>query len=123
VRSAIAIAERFAADHGGTDEPFELEIDSQMTDGGIKLGLGSSGAVTVATVAAVLSARGVAATPGSVYRLAMLASVAVDPHGSGGDLAAASHGGWVLYRSPDRARLRARLDAGAPITQLVEEPW
>ena len=37
-----------------------------------------------------------------VYKLAMLASDAVQPIGSGGDIAASAVTGWVDYASPNR---------------------
>lgn len=125
VRVALAIAERFAAEHGCSREAaLHLTVSSQMSaPDGRKLGLGSSGAVIVGTIAAVLAARDVCATSGEIYRLSMLALMVVEPHASGGDIATASHGGWVLYHAPNWPSLRAMRDAARTVSELIEADW
>ena len=100
---------------GGRPRSFDLSVSSELEeDDGRKLGLGSSSAVTVATVRAVAVFYGLATDDLTVYKLAMLASDTVQPIGSGGDIAASAMTGWVAYTSPDRSWLRrARQRAGA----------
>ncbi|PZU32618.1 MAG: phosphomevalonate kinase, partial [Actinomyces sp.] len=68
----------------------------------------------------------------AVYKLALLATDAVQPIGSGGDIAASSFTGWVAYTSPDRAWLHQV--SGAPgtgnspggsagLSELVRMDW
>jgi phosphomevalonate kinase len=48
----------------------------------------------------------------------------VAANGSGGDVAASTFGGWIGYRSPDRARLRAHVAARGVIDSIrAEEAW
>lgn len=82
-----------------------LRIDSELHDGTTKFGLGSSGAVTVAVIDAVLAHCGVELDRDARYRLAMIASARLNPGASGADLAASTWGGWVYYQAPDRAAL------------------
>ena len=105
---------------GEDDYSSELEEDD-----GRKLGLGSSSAVTVATVRAVATFYGMVADDLTVYKLAMLASDTVQPIGSGGDIAVSAMTGWVAYTSPDRSWLRrARQRAGAGgMSDLAEADW
>ena len=57
-----------------------------------------------------------------MFKLALLASDAVEPVGSGGDLAASSFTGWVCYSSPDRQWLRRRRrEAG--VAELLAADW
>ncbi|MDU0348061.1 phosphomevalonate kinase [Actinomyces sp. MRS3W] len=123
VLSAIRVVERIAAQAGRPLCYFDLEVASRLDDGsGRKLGLGSSAAVTVATVRAVAQWYRLPVDDLTVFRMALLASDAVDPVGSGGDLAASALAGWVAYRSPDRSWLRRRRRS-TPLAELVRMPW
>ena len=124
--SAIRFVEALVAEVGGQLRSFDLDISSELDEAdGRKLGLGSSAAVTVATVRAVATFYGLAADDLTVYKLAMLASDTVQPIGSGGDIAASAMTGWVAYTSPDRSwlrRARQRVGAGG-VSDLVEAGW
>lgn len=101
--AALEVVAELLAERGRRAPAVTLTIDSQLHDGTTKFGLGSSGAVTVAVIAAVLAHCGVSATPDERYRLAMIATARLDPRASGADLAASTFGGWIEYRAPDRA--------------------
>ena len=82
--SAIRFVEALVAEGGGRLGSFNLGISSELDEAdGRKLGLGSSAAVTVATVRAVAGFYGLSLDDSRVYKLAMLASDAVQPIGSG----------------------------------------
>lgn len=105
VLSAIGTVEALVADLGLRPRGHALQITSELDDdaSGRKYGLGSSAAVTVAVVRALAELYGLRLSRVEEYRLALLATLAVAPSSSGGDLAASCLGGWVGYRSPDRA--------------------
>ena len=125
--SAIRVVEALVTQGGGRPGSFDLSVSSELEeDDGRKLGLGSSSAVTVATVRAVAAFYGLAADDLTVYKLAMLASDTVQPIGSGGDIAASAMTGWVAYTSPDRSwlrRARQRARVGGSVSDLVEADW
>ena len=125
--SAIRVVETLVTQGGGRPRSFDLSVSSELEENdGRKLGLGSSSAVTVATVRAVATFYGVAADDLTVYKLAMLASDTVQPIGSGGDIAASAMTGWVAYTSPDRSwlrRARQRARVGGSVSDLVEADW
>ena len=127
VISAIRVVEALVAEGGGRLGSFNLDISSELDEAdGRKLGLGSSSAVTVATVRAVATFYGMVADDLTVYKLAMLASDTVQPIGSGGDIAASAMTGWVAYTSPDRSwlrRARQRARVGGSVSDLVEADW
>ncbi|KJY34541.1 phosphomevalonate kinase [Streptomyces sp. NRRL S-495] len=122
VLAALRTVTRLLVEHGRPAPELDIAISSELHQDGVKFGLGSSGAVTVATVAAVAAHCGLTLSAEERYRLALLASAELDPKGSGGDLAASTWGGWIAYRAPDRAAVldlvRRRGVAGA-----LAEPW
>ena len=106
VMSAITTVERVRARRGVAPKFFDTRIDSQLDDvSGRKFGIGSSAAVTVATVRAMSELYGLGLSNLEVFKLALLATVQIAPAASGGDLAASCFGGWIRYSAPDRARL------------------
>ena len=124
--SAIRVVEAVVP-RDGRPRSFDLSVRSELDeDDGRKLGLGSSSAVTVATVRAVATFYGLATDDLTVYKLAMLASDTVQPIGSGGDIAASSVTGWVAYTSPDRSwlrRARQQAEGGHSVSDLVAADW
>jgi phosphomevalonate kinase len=126
VMSVITLVERLRAERGVAPRFFDLRIDSQLDDAsGRKFGLGSSAAVTVATVRALDEFYVLGLTRRQAFQLALLATVRVAPTASGGDLAASTFGGWIRYSAPDRTRLRARLDDDGDLEALLadDDAW
>ncbi|WP_405493724.1 phosphomevalonate kinase [Nocardia sp. NBC_00511] len=122
VVSAVEVIHGYAMEHGVALPPLELHITSALHENGVKIGLGSSGAVVVATVAAVAAALGLEPTTDERYRLAMLATARLDPQGSGGDLAASTWEGWVAYSAPDRGEL-ARMFERYGADNTIRREW
>ncbi|WP_199487540.1 phosphomevalonate kinase [Actinomadura spongiicola] len=122
VVSAIEVVDALLAERGLRPAPMRVSIRSGLHRAGTKLGLGSSGAVTVAAVSAVAAHRGLDLSPADRFRLALLASARRDPGGSGGDLAAAVWGGWIAYRAPDRAAV-LDLARRRGVQEALRAPW
>ncbi|NJQ01133.1 phosphomevalonate kinase [Streptomyces zingiberis] len=99
-----------------------LTIRSDLHDGGVKTGLGSSAAVTVATVRALAEYHGTPLPDRECLRVALLAGVRVNAGPSGADLAAAACGGWVAYRAPDRRALLAGVRRDG-VAATLAAPW
>ncbi|MDT9698364.1 phosphomevalonate kinase [Streptomyces sp. P17] len=122
VVSAIETVARLAAERGLATPEFSLSVESGLHDNGTKYGLGSSGAVTVATVAAVAAYCGLTLSAEERFRLALLATAELDPKGSGGDLAASTWGGWIAYRAPDRPAV-LELARSEGVAEALRAPW
>jgi len=102
---------------------YDIRIESELDDvSGRKFGLGSSAAVTVATVRALDQFYTLELTDMQVFKLALLSTVQVSPSSSGGDVAASTFGGWIAYHAPDRERL---LDArqNETVAAMLRRPW
>ncbi|GGX93515.1 phosphomevalonate kinase [Streptomyces fructofermentans] len=122
VVSAVEVVGALLAERGRPVPAMDVRVGSRLHEDGRKYGLGSSGAVTVAAVAAVAARCALDLAPEDHYRLAMLATARIDARASGGDLAASTWGGWILYRAPDREHvldLARRRGVGA----MLAAPW
>lgn len=122
VVSAIEVVGRLLAGRGLPVPALSVSVSSRLHEGGRKFGLGSSGAVTVATVAAVAAFCALELSPDTRFRLAMLATARIDPKGSGGDLAASTWGGWIAYQAPDRAFV-LDLARRRGVEEVLRTPW
>ncbi|MEU5835612.1 phosphomevalonate kinase [Streptomyces diacarni] len=122
VVSAIETVSALPAERGSSAPALSVSVDSGLHEGGTKYGLGSSGAVTVATVAAVAAFCGLTPTDEERFRLALLATAEIDPKGSGGDVAASTWGGWISYRAPDRAAA-LELARSRGVEEALRVPW
>ncbi len=140
VLAAIDVVERLATELGRQLSFYDITISSELDDhSGRKFGLGSSAAVTVATVRALDRWYGLDLPIERLLRLALIATVSVNPMGSGGDVAASLYGGWIRYAALDRDWLRAALAgiaeprandssssddaAGRPLDGLLGAEW
>ncbi|WP_328870929.1 phosphomevalonate kinase [Streptomyces sp. NBC_00287] len=122
VVSAIEVVDRLRDERGLPAVTLHVAVSSRLHEGGTKFGLGSSGAVTVATVDAVAACCGMELSAEARFRLALLATARIDPGPSGGDLAASTWGGWIAYRAPDRAAvLEAARRRG--LDEALRAPW
>lgn len=104
----IAVAEEIAARRGANDPAaaaaFEIAVDSTpFYDGLTKLGLGSSAAVTVAATALAFGATGCELDRAEVLAIASAAHAKAQgtrgARGSGADIAAAVHGGAIVFKA------------------------
>lgn len=122
VVSAVETVRRLLAERGLPLPGLDISISSRLHDNGRKYGLGSSGAVTVATIDSLTSLCGLDLPLDARYRLAVISSAGIDPKGSGGDLAASTWGGWIAYQAPDRAFV-LDLTRRHGIEEALRTPW
>ena len=123
ILSAIEFTEKYVAGNGGSLAVYNLTINSELDSAdGKKYGLGSSAAVTVATVKALLRFYGVELEKSLVFKLAAIAHLTVQGNGSLGDVAASVYGGWLAYRSFDRGWLRTAI-ASQPLGDVLAAEW
>lgn len=108
---------------------YNLQIESDLDDKktGKKYGLGSSAAVTVAAVRALCQWYGLTLTTPELCKLAIIASSLVKKSGSGGDVAASTYGGWVMYRAYNREWLEAEIEmiesGDSSLHKLLRKKW
>lgn len=124
VTSAIDMMERLRGERSLEPRPFDLHIESELDDvNGQKYGLGSSAAVVVATIAAINEFYGLGLSGLDRFKIALLATIAVSPRSSGGDIASSTFGGWIVYSSPDRTALLADMGSLSVSECLETDGW
>ncbi|MFU0663209.1 type 2 isopentenyl-diphosphate Delta-isomerase [Gardnerella vaginalis] len=108
---------------------YNLHISSELDDAksGKKYGLGSSAAVTVAVVRALCKWYGLRLETSTISKISLIASSTVKKSGSGGDVAASSCGGVILYRAYNREWLEAELSlinsGDSDFDKLLNKKW
>lgn len=123
VLQAIKVVQQFLTTQGQTLPYFKLHLRSDLNSRKQqKYGLGSSAAVTVATIKALVAFTDLNLTNEIIFKLAALTHYQVQQNGSLGDVAASTYTGWVYYQSFDRAWLIKQL-AEQEISELVAMPW
>ncbi|MBG9980570.1 phosphomevalonate kinase [Facklamia lactis] len=103
---------------------YRIELNSKLTNAqGQKYGFGSSGAVTVVCIQAILKAHGlIAHSDVSYFKLAVLTMLRLKSKGSFGDLACNVTSGWVYYQAADREWLENELKTSSYI-DLLKADW
>lgn len=125
VLAAIEVVEALVIEIGRPIQDYQLNFSSELaSEEGKKYGFGSSGAVTVATIRALLRFYGLhAISAETIFKLACIALTKLNSNGSFGDIAAITLGHWVYYQSFDREWLRARLSTHSSILDLLHADW
>ncbi|MGO3885888.1 MAG: phosphomevalonate kinase [Mycetocola sp.] len=123
VLEAISAVEQYAQESGHALGYYDLTISSELDDmSGRKFGLGSSAAVTAATVQALDQFYGLGLNRLELLKLAYLATMRVNANGSGGDLAASMFGGWIAYTAFDREWVSAHRESMRTV-EIVAADW
>ncbi|UUX32792.1 phosphomevalonate kinase [Fundicoccus culcitae] len=125
VFEAIRVVEELMQELGRPLQDYHIQYYSDLVaEDGSKYGLGSSAAVTIATIKSLLAFYGIEVkSPLSLFKLAAIALIRAGSNGSMGDVAAISFGGWVFYQSFDRKWLAAELDNQVSLMDLLEKEW
>lgn len=123
ILAAIHFTEKFAQEKGKQLAFFDLKVTSELDNSnGRKYGLGSSGAVTVATVKALNAFYDLNLSQLELFKLATLAHLNVQGNGSCGDIAASCYGGWLAFSTFDHDWVLDKL-ATEKMTTLIESDW
>lgn len=123
ILSAISYTEQYCIEQNIPMTVYDLHVNSDLDSvDGKKYGLGSSAAVTVATVKAILRFYNVDFDNELVYKLSAISHYSVQGNGSAGDIAASVYGGWLAYQTFDKKWLNSEL-ASKSLSEVVNEAW
>lgn len=103
IRSAIETVESYARELGKTLDFYHLKVESDLeSPEGKKIGLGSSAAVTVATVEVLCKHYNINISKKDLFKLSALSQINLNKDGSCGDIAASVYGGWIGFKTFDK---------------------
>ncbi|MFV0560215.1 MAG: phosphomevalonate kinase [Enterococcus sp.] len=123
ILAAIRLTEKYAQEQGTLLSFYDLKVTSELdSSNGRKYGLGSSGAVTVATVKALNIFYDLQLTQLQIFKIAALANLAVQDNGSCGDIAASCYGGWIAFSTFDHDWVREQTKV-LSINELLTCAW
>lgn len=123
ILAAICLTEKYAQEKGTLLSFYDLKVTSELDNSnGRKYGLGSSGAVTVATVKALNLYYDLKMDRLTQFKIAALAHLAVQGNGSCGDIAASCYGGWLAFSTFDHEWV-LRKQQEWTLTQLLTSDW
>lgn len=121
--SAIEVVERYLKELDIELEYFKISIESELVNqDGVKYGLGSSAAVAICLINAMLTYYGVNFTKLELFKLAAMATILVSPNTSCGDLASASFGGVIKYTSFCRSEIIEKYNKES-IKEIINSDW
>lgn len=123
VLKAMEIAEEFLQAKGFNLEYYRLEIFSDLdSDKHKKYGLGSSGAVVVATIKAILELYSYHYSKLDLFKLSALSTILLNPESSCGDLAASAYTGLIKYQSFSRLDILEEYKK-TDILNIIDKEW
>ncbi|MEO1783048.1 phosphomevalonate kinase [Enterococcus diestrammenae] len=123
ILAAIHLTEKYAQEQGRTLAFYDLKVTSELDNSsGRKYGLGSSGAVTVATVKALDAFYGLGMDQMTVFKISALAHLEVQGNGSCGDIAASCYGGWIAFSTFDPQWVKTAQET-LTMTELLQATW
>ena len=123
VASALETAYAYLKDSDVRVRKGSIRILNGLNDQtGRKLGLGSSGAITVAVIKAILKVHKIACDASLLFKLGAISECRIQPQSSFGDIAASSYGGFIEYTPVDLRFLKERMHSSS-IKDLVSSDW
>ena len=124
ITKSVTIVEQYLKELDYELKYFDLTIESELDNkDGRKYGLGSSGAVTIATIKAILALYDIDYNSALLYKLAAITHLSLNSNGSFGDLAASSYGGWIAYSCIERDWVLNQINRQSKIKDLVIQEW
>ncbi len=123
ILAAIRLTEKYALEQGTLLAFYDLKVTSELDNSnGRKYGLGSSGAVTVATVKALNLFYDLNMDQLTQFKIAALAHLAVQGNGSCGDIAASCYGGWLAFSTFDHSWVKEKQKTWS-MSHLLSSDW
>ncbi|MCZ0704388.1 phosphomevalonate kinase [Natronobacillus azotifigens] len=122
IKSVIKLV--YAYVNKDVDRAVTLTVKSELDDpSGQKYGLGSSAAIVVAVVTALLKWYQGSEDLMTIFKLASAAHFHTQGNGSCADIAASTFGGWIQYRTFDGDWLNQQLTEVRSIKKIIDGPW
>ena len=127
IKNAFHVVYKYLQEQDIDVIPFHLAVTSELDDpSGRKYGLGSSAAIVVAVVTAMLKlheAEKETPNPEKIFKLAAIAHFKTQGNGSCADIAASTFGGWLHYTAFQADWLIKKIHKESSISELLTVAW
>lgn len=125
IQQAIQVVYRYFEAKQIQPIKFHLRVSSELDDtSGKKYGLGSSAAIVVAVITAILKLhQNTEVDRAIIFKLAAIAHFQTQGNGSCADIAASTYGGWLHYIAFDGNWLLEQLHRQQSIAKIVNMDW
>ena len=124
VYNSLRLLRTYLEERGRTLAPFHATLRSDLqTPSGIKMGMGSSAAVSIAMIAALTGLEQIALSPSELFKLGSLPHLMTQPDSSCIDVAAATYGGVIYYERFNGHWVSKQLEQGIALHELINQPW
>jgi len=128
IKNAIFIAIKYLKESSIIIKKFKLKIESELNDDKTnkKYGLGSSAAIVVSVISAILnfhSEKKIEYSLDDIFKLSVIAHLKTQKSGSGADIAAAVYGGWIEYSAFDGKWILDKLYNNKDLMEIIKMPW
>lgn len=121
VKSAIYVSHLYLKYKNITPKTYDINLSSElMTKSYVKYGLGSSGAVIVGIIRAILGLHSEIVSKKRLFKLSVLAQIEINDLSSGADIATSIYGGYIKYRRYD---LTWVMNHKGKLAELVTLDW
>lgn len=122
VQETVKVMNRFLESQKISPTPFTLRIKGKMERDGKKLGIGSSGSVTVLVIKAMAELYNLELSKDYLFKLASYVLLARGDNGSMGDIACIAYEELIFFQSFDRVKMSQDL-ALFSLEELLKKDW
>ncbi|MFC3932039.1 phosphomevalonate kinase [Streptococcus dentapri] len=122
IQTTVEVVNDYLSHLGLEPHPFSLKITGKLEKDGKKIGIGSSGSVTVLVVKAMAALYGQTWPADLLFKLSAYSLLKTGDNGSMGDLACIVYDDLVLFTSFDRRRIRDWMEQ-QPLQEVLARDW
>ncbi|MDT8719296.1 phosphomevalonate kinase [Clostridium sp. 19966] len=128
IANSISAVHQYLEEQMVKPMPFKIMIRSELDDPstGKKYGLGSSAAIVVSVVTAILRLnrrKNEAPSLDEIFKLSAIAHIKTQNTGSGADIAASVYGGWLQYSAFSVDWITSELEQQKKLIAIVNQKW
>ncbi|MGT2928889.1 phosphomevalonate kinase [Streptococcus dentasini] len=122
IQETITVANSFLVSQGLKPHPFALTVSGKMEKEGKKIGIGSSGSVTLLVLKAMAALYHQDWSEELLFKLAAYTLLKRGDNGSMGDLACIAYENLILFTSFDRSQIRSWIET-ADLGDVLKRDW
>lgn len=123
--AAKSISEKYLKELGITIKNYSLRLKNDLVDKetNIKYGLGSSAAIMVSTIEAIMLFHNIKLSKLELYKLSVLGNLSLKKNGSMGDIATCVYQKPLIYKTFCKDKLNELINSNEKISLIIQKEW